>query len=509
MTLRVTLSPRMEGWLLVGLAVLLIGAGLGLRQPQNVDEERFLGVALEMLQSGSWFVPHRAAQIYADKPPLFMWAVAFFTWLTGRPEIALYLPGLLSAATITAVLYDLGSRLWNRQTGRHAALLFLATYQTYSILRTGQIDSFLCLWTALGFYGLVRHLLLGPAWRWFYLGCAAMGLGIISKGVGFVPALMLIPYAYAVRKGWHGVVAMPGQAGRWALGLLAVLLACCLWLLPMVISVWRDGGPEGFAYIREILLHQTANRYASAWDHREPFWYFLVKVIPQYWLPLVLALPWLIPAWRRQLQKRDGRVLVLLGWVLLVLLFFSLSSGKRKIYIFPALPGLLLIAAPLVPWLLRRWFGDRVWARRVFMGVTAAWFSLWFARGFIEPLMEGDNSHQRLMQQAAELTHGADLVLVNWREGHWLYARQPLVHFGFAYSLAIEQAVGWLREHPDAFALVPGAQLSRCFAPDKAYSLGQTSRADWFIVDVSADNGHCRAQRPPSIYRFVWKSNGQ
>src|SRR5690606_2685557 len=136
---------------------------------------------------------------------------------------------------------------------------------------------------------------------------------------------------------------------------------------------------------------------------------------------------------------------------LLVLLFFSLSSGKRKIYIYPALPGLVLVAAPLVPWLLRRWFADRVWARRVFLGATAAWFSLWFARGFIEPVMEGDNPHQRLMEQAAELTHGADLVLVNWREGHWLYARQPLVHFGFADALSIEQAAGWLQAHPSAY----------------------------------------------------------
>jgi len=43
------------------------------------------------------------------------------------------------------------SRLWNRRIGVIAALLFLATYQSYSILRTGQIDSFLCLWVALGF----------------------------------------------------------------------------------------------------------------------------------------------------------------------------------------------------------------------------------------------------------------------------------------------------------------------------------------------------------------------
>ncbi|MEE4689371.1 glycosyltransferase family 39 protein [Pseudomonas alliivorans] len=505
MMLRTPFTPRLEGWLLVVLAFLLIGAGLGMRQPQNVDEERFLGVALEMMQNGSWFVPHRAAEIYADKPPLFMWTVAFFIWLTGSPNIALYLPGLLSAGTITAVLYDLGNRLWEQRIGRYAALLFLATYQTYSILRTGQIDSFLCLWVALGFYGLVRHLLLGPSWRWFYFSCAAMGLGIISKGVGFVPALMLIPYAYAVRKNWHGVVKIPGQVTRWTLGLGVTLLACCLWLVPMVISVVRDGGPEGFAYVHEILLHQTASRYASAWDHREPFWYFFVKVIPQYWLPLIFALPWLIPAWRRQLSKQDGRVLVLLGWVLLVLLFFSLSSGKRKLYIFPALPGLVLVAAPLVPWLLRRWFKERAWARRIFPTVVVVWLGLWFARGFVEPLIEGENPHKDLMEQAAKVTRGADLALVNWREGHWLYARQPIVHFGFARPLAVEQAARWLREHPGAYALIPGELLANCFLPEKAHALGQTSRADWFVVDTQADNGMCRPASPQDVYRFVWK----
>lgn len=227
---------------LIALAVLLVGAGIGWRQPMNVDEERFLGVALEMLQSGNWFIPHRAAEIYGDKPPLFMWTVALFSQLTGSPRIALYLPGLLSAATITWVLHDLGRRLWNRRIGVIAALLFLATYQSYSILRTGQIDSFLCLWVALGFYGMVRHLLLGPAWGWFYLACAAMGLGIISKGVGFIPALMLLPYAWAIRRHWHGVVAMPGQSWRWSLGLLWLLAGCAVWLLPLLVSIAHGGG---------------------------------------------------------------------------------------------------------------------------------------------------------------------------------------------------------------------------------------------------------------------------
>ena len=501
--MRRTLSPGIECLGLMLLALLLVGAGLGLRQPQNVDEERFLGVALEMLHNGSWLIPHRAAEIYGDKPPIFMWTVAFFTWITGMPAIALYVPGLLSATSVTAMLYDLGRRLWNQRAGRTAALLYLATYQTYSILRTGQIDSFLILFTSLGLYGLARHLLLGPAWRWFYVGCAAMGIGVITKGVGFVPALMLIPYAYAVRKGWSGVVAMPGEARKWCLGVVVVLGAVGIWLLPLALSILLNGGAEEIAYVREILLRQTAGRYAAAWDHREPFWYFFVSVIPQYWLPLVLALPWLIPAWRRQLRKHDGRVLVLLGWVVLVVLFFCLSSGKRKLYIYPALPGLVLVAAPLMPWLFRRWFRQRQLGWRIFQGVAVVWFTLWFARGFIEPVKDGANPHEALMAQAATMTRGADLVLVHWREGHWLFARQPIVHFGMIGS-TVEQAAQWLREHPQAYALVPDEQLGQCFNPQAARELGETSRAQWSIVGADADNGNCHPGPPAHIYRFTW-----
>lgn len=65
----------------------------------------------------------------------------------------------------------------------------------------------------------VRNALAGEAYEvivvddgWFYVACAAMGLGVISKGVGFLPALMLIPCAWAVHAGWSGVTRMPGRA---------------------------------------------------------------------------------------------------------------------------------------------------------------------------------------------------------------------------------------------------------------------------------------------------------
>ncbi|MBC9250724.1 dolichyl-phosphate-mannose--protein mannosyltransferase [Pseudomonas alcaligenes] len=485
----------------------MIGAGLGMRHPSNVDEERFLGVALEMLQSGNWLIPHRAAEIYPDKPPLFMWAIAALSKLGVTPNIALFLPALLAGVVATACLHDLGTRLWNRRVGMIAGLLFLATYQTYSIQRAGQIDGLLLLWIAIGLYGMLRHLLLGPAWAWFYVACAAMGFGIISKGVGFLPALLLVPYAYAVRRGWSGVTRMPGEARAWALGLMVALAAIATWLVPLLIKVALFGDEASRAYLHEILLKQTAKRYVNAWHHREPFWFFFTHVIPKNWLPLVLALPWLVPAWRRQLSKQDGRYLVLLGWVVLVLIFFSLSSGKRKLYIYPAIPGLVLAIAPLLPWLLRHWFASRPRARKIFIGLSLFWFAAWFARGFIEPVKDGANPRQVLMAQAAEVSRGAELVLSNWREGHWLYARQPLVHFGVVAPNQVDKAAEWLRQHPDAYAMIRAADLPRCFTPEKAKRIGDGDEEDWYLVQADADNNRCHdpAFTPQSAYRFTWK----
>ncbi|MCZ6617027.1 MAG: hypothetical protein O7E57_02750 [Gammaproteobacteria bacterium] len=46
-------------------------------------------------------------------------------------------------------------------------------------------------------------------------------------------------------------------------------------------------------------------------------------------------LPWLIPAWWRDLKAKDPATLLFGGWIILLLLFFSLSEGKRSVYIFP------------------------------------------------------------------------------------------------------------------------------------------------------------------------------
>ena len=76
-------APSWWPWL-VGLTLIALFAGIGLRAPWPADEPRFAQVAREMVESGQWLFPTRGGEFYPDKPPVFMWLIALFYQLTGQ-----------------------------------------------------------------------------------------------------------------------------------------------------------------------------------------------------------------------------------------------------------------------------------------------------------------------------------------------------------------------------------------------------------------------------------------
>src|SRR5690606_18838014 len=126
-----------------------------------------------------------------------------------------------------------------------------------------------------------------------------------------------------------------------------------LWLGPMLWMALSGGDAAHRAYVDDLLFRQTATRYAEAWHHNQPAWYFL-RVVAVSWLPFSLLLPWLFKPWREAWRARDARVWLPLVTCALVVLFFSMSAGKRDMYILPALPMLALAAAPFLDGLLER-----------------------------------------------------------------------------------------------------------------------------------------------------------
>lgn len=491
-------------WYLLLLAALMLGLGLGLRFPNNVDEQRFLGIALEMLQNGDWLVPHRAAEIYGDKPPLFFWLLAALIKLTGSPKVAMVLPAFLSGLIGTALIHDLSRRLYNRRIAFYAGLLFLLSYQTHAILRDGQIDGFLFLWTVVGFYGFARHLLDTCSWRWYFMACAACGFGIICKGVGFLPALMFLPFLYARKQQASHIVRHKASAGMWLLGPLMTLLAISVWLAPLLWRALQVHDEATNAYLHNILLHQTAGRLVNAWHHKEPFWYFPVIVMPKYWLPAIVILPWLIPLWRQQWQKRDGRVMILLSWVVLVLVFFSLSTGKRKPYIYPAIPAFVMIVAAVWPYLMRQW-RQRFFIRCI-QPILIFWFTVVMMLNVYDVYSFRRSDEQKMMQiVSTRVAPQATLGMAGWRENIWLYARNPLHHFGFDQQHEGESVLFWLSQDVTRKAIVSADVLRQCFNADTAEQLADNKHGGWFLVMNKDANGQCVAQAAQHEYDFHWQ----
>lgn len=480
-------------------AFLVFGAGIGLREPTPPDEPRFAMMAQDMVETGNWLVPHRGSEIYAEKPPVFMWLQASAYALLGDLRIAFLLPSLLAALVTLWLVHDLARRLWGPAEAAAAFIALAVCLQFGLQAKRAQIDMVVVAMMMGAVWAMGRHLFLGHSPRWLWFGAFLAGLGTVTKGVGFLPLLMLLPAYILERRG-----ALPladGPRGpwrmRWSLVLPAFIAGTAVWLAPLGVEVARGQNPELKAYVAELLFRQTGERYFNAWHHIKPWWYY-GEVMASLWLPGVLLLPWLAPAWWRRLREGDAVTITLLAWVVMVLLFFSASPGKRGVYIFPALPVLCVAAAPLLVALIERTgvrrtlvgygavlasllgvvglaglMGPDAWAerfavsrgiadgdvqtvfvgllvagglgvvvlaltrtRRVVIGLLGLTSLLWLSYGLVlRPALDPSSSGRTVMLAVAErLPADAQLALVAWTEQMRLQADRPVTDFGFKAS---------------------------------------------------------------------------
>ena len=537
-------------WLALALAI-IVGTGLGIRDPWPADEPRFAALARDMALSHEWLFPRVGGDLYQDKPPLYFWLLAICYTLFGSVKASFLIPSFLAAGGTLFLIYDFGRRTVSREAGLAAALISVCTLQFLMVMRGAQIDATLCFLTTFSLYALLRHLLLGPAWGWYFIGGFVAGLGVFTKGVGFLPVLLLIPYFSLRALRWKDLPAIDAGAGgwRWWLAPLAMLLAISLWFVPMLLTVAASGSAEYAAYRDEILFKQTVGRYAAAWHHVKGWYYFIVEVIPPLWLPWSLLLIWLAPRFKAAFHERNARVWLPLFWALIVLVFFSLSPGKRGIYILPALPALAIAAMPFLESLLTRTGVRRAgfvlgglffiaaavfavgvaagatWAEKaldaagrgvltgvyVFLALSGAGLVYAYLRAplaawpltlgslaiafsyFIAPGMNGERSGKDFTSGVmAQLKPGEQLALVAYKEQFLLYLDRPTVNFGHRRWLEGSQesydAALWLNAAPNRVLLVPESTLKKypCFLMSVT-TAGHSSREEWFLVRAPAE----------------------
>ncbi|HEY2825336.1 MAG TPA: glycosyltransferase family 39 protein [Gemmatimonadales bacterium] len=328
------LTALAAGAVLLGAALVF---GIGRYPLLEPDEGRNAEVAREMAASGDFVVPHLDGLPYPDKPVLYFAAAALSIRAFGATALAARLPALV-ATLLTLVLIAVFARRRYGDRGGWIAVIVAGTAPlTIAFAHTVIFDSMLALFVTAAVLGFALSAEAsersGPnAWLWSTGAWGAIGLGILTKGPIAIalPLLVVLPWAV-----WRKRV-------RAVLDPVGILLATAI-VAPWVLAMSRR--VPGF--IHYALATETLERLTTpALARTGPIWYFL---------PIILAgaLPWslvLLAGSRKTwatLKARDTDAALLVAWVLIPLVFFSLSQSKRPQYLVPLMPAVGLLVAHL------------------------------------------------------------------------------------------------------------------------------------------------------------------
>lgn len=327
-------------WLLLaGFCLFLFTYGLGQFGLIGADEPRYAQVAREMLERHNWITPTLGGRPWLEKPVLYYWQAMLAYRMFGVRDWAARWPSAIDASLMVLGVYLFLRRL---RPGFHldGALMTASTAGVVGFARAAAMDMPLAAMFTLA-------LLAWYAW-WetsqkaylagFYV---LLALAVLAKG----------PLAPLLAGTVIGLFALAARDSRiiirtlWIPGILLFFLVALPWYVAVEVR-----NPEFFRFF--ILEHNLARFGTDLYHHRQPFWFFLpvtaLGLLP--WLVFVItAAVETVRGWRAErtalFEPGDALSFFLVLWLVVPVVFFSLSQSKLPGYTLPALPaGPMLVA---------------------------------------------------------------------------------------------------------------------------------------------------------------------
>jgi len=324
---------------LLALCSLLYLPNLGTLPFFNKGEPREALVVQEIVQHGSWLFPLKLGVQVPSKPPLFHWLGALASMIRGEiSEATVRFPSALLAAVSVLLLYGLGQKIAAAGTAFLAGVILATTVGFQSEAVTARVDMTLAFFVTADlvvFYLLYQRFLKGSGWFYgFYL---LLGVGVLAKGpVGLILPTMTIFFFLWLRGRWDFLSRLCFHPGA----LLTLFLALAWYGLAVA-----KGGEE---FVSRQLIHENLARFfvsgAGGTGHQKPIYYYLPYLMADG-LPWSLFLPFVVADWFRRKAFAEEHLLFLMLWAGLIFIFFSLSAGKRSVYLLPLYPPLALLTA--------------------------------------------------------------------------------------------------------------------------------------------------------------------
>ncbi|MBI3822627.1 MAG: glycosyltransferase family 39 protein [Planctomycetes bacterium] len=364
-----------RGWhyvLLIGISAILFFLNLGGATLWDIDEGRNSECAFEMMESGNWIVPTFNSQLRAHKPALLYWLQILSYSLFGVNEFAARLPSALAALGTVLLAYELARSMFTRTTGLLAGVIAATTPMLCGAARFANPDALLNFCTVLTltifWLGLAER-----RWWWFALLGGASGLAVLAKG----PVGLLLPGAIVTafllwERRW-GVA----WDRRWLLAFWSFVIVALPWY------AWVGIETKG-EFLKAFLWTHNIERGTDTMEnhHGFPGYYLVVLLVGTApwsifaaiacWFGMwsAVRVPWTsCQSWwagaaegvsplspvlggegRRRLD-RPAAYRLLICWIGVFVVFFSIAATKLPNYVLPALaPCVLLLARFLQRW---------------------------------------------------------------------------------------------------------------------------------------------------------------
>jgi 4-amino-4-deoxy-L-arabinose transferase-like glycosyltransferase len=338
-----TNRARTDALLLAGFCAFLFFYGLGQFGLIGADEPRYAQVAREMLQRRDWVTPVLYAQPWLEKPPLYYWQAMIAYSIFGATDWAARLPSAFDATLLVLAIY-IFLRRFRPGFELDGALIAASSAGMIGYGRAASMDMALAAAFTMGMLGWL-------AWREsgkkiflaaFY---GFLALGMLAKGpvAPVLVFLVMVLYAAAVRD-----LRLISKT-FWPPG---IGLFCAI-ALPWYFAV-QMRNPEFF---HAFIIEHNLDRFSTnLYHHSEPLWYYLP-------VTLLALVPWTVFVTAAFVEAvrvpREGRKshgasrgepenqfsLFACCWLIVPMIFFSISQSKLPGYILPAIPagGLLLV----------------------------------------------------------------------------------------------------------------------------------------------------------------------
>ena len=374
---------------LATLVVYLFGLG-GAYAPTNGDEMVYIHIARMTAESGHWLpLQSEIIGMRNTKPPLLFWqAIVASDWGQNWSLWALRLPSIVYTFITTVLLAFFAHRIsGNLRTACLAAVLYLLFFSTFRYGRVYLTSAPETFWLSLPMWWLL----------WLHLRSTHSGVCAAERSAPCPPPAERAPPLTAQNALPHTLQANGNDWAAFTLMGIAMATGCayksfalvapaaaavwCAWLLsaprlqwPLVLrttlgltwsatlavgifSLWLVLDPDPAAVWQEFVLGENAGKMSNP----QGYWHAAFFGVYPMWTQLlaypanagllfftVLGVAWvcLRRAFKRQTYAQlTPSEWILLAWLAVWLIVFTIPSQRSERYVIPAMPALAIVMA--------------------------------------------------------------------------------------------------------------------------------------------------------------------